>query len=115
MQEFVARPATAPDLQKPMHAAGIPTRGVAAAPAHTYANHTASSARKGAKASAESSRTTTVASTPRSRAQGSSGSSELYALAHDFCAGTASSNAKIVSNQQRQVEQRESYLLHTRI
>jgi hypothetical protein len=41
--------------------------------------------------------------TPRSRPQTSHASSELYALAHDFYSGTASSNAKMVSSQQLQV------------
>jgi hypothetical protein len=111
MHALVARPVTAPASQKPMPAAGIPTRGIdspklkssASATVPTYANHTASSSRKDSKATSESSRSGAAASTPRSRSQMSHSSSELYALAHDYCAGTASSNAKLVSNQQLQV------------
>jgi hypothetical protein len=111
MHALIARPVTAPAHQKPIPAAGIPTRGIdspklkysASAALPTYANHTASSSRKDSKATSESSRGGAAASTPRSRSQISQASSELYALAHDYCAGTASSNAKLVSNQQLQV------------
>jgi hypothetical protein len=106
MQALVARPATAPAAQKQMPAAGIPTRGIDSpklkqfGPAPSYANPTLASSRKGSRTNSE---TTTAISTPRPRSQSSHASSELYALAHDFFAGTASSNAKIVSTQQLQV------------
>jgi hypothetical protein len=106
MQALVARPATAPATQKQMPAAGIPTRGIDSpklkhiGPAPSYANPTLASSRKGSKTNSES---TTAISTPRPRSQSSRASSELYALAHDSFAGTASSNAKIVSTQQLQV------------
>ena len=108
MQALIARPVTAPAAQKSMPAAGIPTRGIGSPrPNHSasgdppaYASHTVASSRKSSKTASESSRTT---ATPRSRPQTSHASSELYALAHDFYSGTASSNAKMVSSQQLQV------------
>ena len=108
MQALIARPVTAPAAQKSMPAAGIPTRGIgsprpnysASGDPPAYASHTVASSRKSSKTASESSRTT---ATPRSRPQTSHASSELYALAHDFYSGTASSNAKMVSSQQLQV------------
>jgi hypothetical protein len=108
MHALIARPVTAPATQKSIPAAGIPTRGIGSPrPNHSasgdppaYASHTVASSRKSSKAASESSRNM---ATPRSRSQTSHASSELYALAHDFYCGTASSNAKIVSNQQLQV------------
>jgi hypothetical protein len=110
MQSLVARPVTAPARQKTIPAAGIPTRGI---PTHgidspkpkycTYANQTESSSRKTTKTIPDASRAAAASSTPRSRSQTSQSSSELYALAHDFFASTASSEAKAVSNQELQV------------
>ncbi len=105
MQSLVARPVTAPARQKTMPAAGIPTRGIdSPQPKYcTYANQTESSSRKATKTIPDASRSAAASSTPRSRSQTSQSSSELYALAHDFFASTASSEAKAVSNQELQV------------
>ena len=106
--QALIRPVTAPAPQQPMRAAGIPTRGVASprlkygGSVSTYANHTVASSTKASKTGADSSRTTTAVSTPRPHSRTSQSSHELYALAHDFCAGTAASNAKAVSNQELQ-------------
>lgn len=108
--QALIRPATAPASQQPMpmRAAGIPTRGVASprlkygSAVPTYASHTTASSTKGSKTV---SRATTGFSTPQLTARSSRASyssSELYALAHDFSAGTAASNAKVVSNQELQ-------------
>jgi hypothetical protein len=120
MQALISRPVTAPAAQKSMPAAGIPTRGIGSPrPNHSasvdppaYASHTVASSRKSSKTASESSRTT---ATPRSRPQTSHASSELYALAHDFYSGTASSNAKMVSSQQLQVALGHNFFLHLRV